>query len=362
MDPSRPFHDLGVQCRQAEARVGGCQFSARWAAANLPVLLEADRSCQRSRCPGKASSARMDVMDQQNEGRVPLIVAFIDDLMATTRIEVVATQLGYQVETLDLAKRFIAEEAVDQPTIPGEPVTGPLASLVDQITSWQPALLIFDLSNTAVPWRDWLAILKSSPATRRIPVVCFGPHIDKVSLADATSLTLEGDAVVPRSRFFASMPELIAETARISDYSAIRQDCLAKLSNDALRGLQAFDERHYFDAHEHLEDAWNADEGPAKELYRAILQVAVAYLQIERRNYRGAMKMFLRARQWLAPLPDQCRGIDVARLRRDAESVRDSLVELGPDRIDQFDITTLPPVHYDAGTSKPEHNGLPSAV
>ncbi|MGD2076941.1 MAG: DUF309 domain-containing protein [Chloroflexota bacterium] len=300
-------------------------------------------------------------MVQQNEGRVPLIVAFIDDLMTTTRIEIVATQLGYQVESVDSTKRFMTDEAFDQPTRPGEPVTGPLAPLIDQITSWQPALLIFDLSNTAVPWRDWLAILKSSPATRRIPVVCFGPHIDKVSLADATSLTLEEDAVVPRSRFFASMPELIAETARITDYNALQQDCLAGLSNDALRGLQAFDVRRYFDAHEHLEDAWNAEEGPAKELYRAVLQVAVAYLQIERRNYRGAMKMFLRARQWLSPLPDQCRGIDVARLRLDAESVRESLVELGPAGIDQFDITTLPPVHYDPGTSRPEHRGLPSA-
>jgi hypothetical protein len=48
------------------------------------------------------------------------------------------------------------------------------------------------------------------------------------------------------------------------------------------------------------------------EVYRAVLQVAVAYFQIERGNYNGAAKMFLRLRQWIDPLPDYCRGIDIA--------------------------------------------------
>jgi hypothetical protein len=77
-----------------------------------------------------------------------------------------------------------------------------------------------------------------------------------------------------------------------------------------------------------------------------VLQVAVAYLQIERGNYTGAIKMFLRVRQWIEPLPDVCRSIDVAALRRDAEQVRARLIALGPENIGLFDRSLFRPVRY----------------
>ena len=69
------------------------------------------------------------------------------------------------------------------------------------------------------------------------------------------------------------------------------------------------------EAHDLFERAWMEDESPGRELYRAILQVAVAYYQISRGNYNGAAKMFLRMRQWIDPLPDFCRGFNVAQLQ-----------------------------------------------
>jgi predicted metal-dependent hydrolase len=110
--------------------------------------------------------------------------------------------------------------------------------------------------------------------------------------------------------------------------------------------LQQFNRGEYFAAHETLEEAWNDDDTPGRELYRAVLQVAVAYLQIERKNYRGAIKMFLRLRQWIDPLPDICRGVDVAQLRRDAEEIYAELIQLGPERIDEFDTQLIHQVIY----------------
>jgi hypothetical protein len=88
------------------------------------------------------------------------------------------------------------------------------------------------------------------------------------------------------------------------------------------------------------------DTSPGRELYRAILQVAVAYLQIERGNYAGAMKMFLRLRQWIDPLPETCRGVNVAQLRADAWRARETLIALGKDRIGEFDRELFKPVIY----------------
>jgi hypothetical protein len=87
-----------------------------------------------------------------------------------------------------------------------------------------------------------------------------------------------------------------------------------------------------------------ADQGPGRDLYRGILQVAIAYYQIERGNYRGATKMLLRVRQWLDPLPDVCRGVNIAQLREDAERVYTALTELGPDHINNLDRTLFRPV------------------
>jgi predicted metal-dependent hydrolase len=155
------------------------------------------------------------------------------------------------------------------------------------------------------------------------------------------------DAVLAKSRFVQDLPELIQKHARIVDREALADDCQGQLSALARRGLELFRAGDYFEAHEELEHAWNEETGPARELYRAILQVAVAYLQIERRNYAGAMKMFLRARQWLDPLPAVCRGVQVARLRQAALQARAALEALGAERIGEFDLAALRPAEWE---------------
>lgn len=108
-----------------------------------------------------------------------------------------------------------------------------------------------------------------------------------------------------------------------------------------------FNRGEYFEAHEVLEEAWKEDKTAGRDLYRSILQVAVAYYQIERGNYVGAMKMFLRVRRWIDQLPGLCRGVQVERLRRDAARVRQRLFELGPDNIGAFETKLFKPVIYD---------------
>jgi hypothetical protein len=220
------------------------------------------------------------------------------------------------------------------------------------LTRQHPALLIFDLGNSDVPWREWLPFIKSAPATRRIPVVCYGAHIDGASLQRAQRSG--ADVVLPRSKFSASLPEVLAKYARIPDYAGIEAACQAQLPQLGVRGLEEFNRGEYFEAHETLEEAWNADESAAKELYRAILQVAVAYLQVERGNYSGAMKMFWRLRQWIDPLPAVCRGVNIEQLRQDAARVQSALEELGAEGISNFDRSLFRPVIFNLKESKGE--------
>ena len=123
-------------------------------------------------------------------------------------------------------------------------------------------------------------------------------------------------------------------------------DCSGSLHPQAREGLRLFNAGEYFEAHEALEDAWNAETGDAKNLYRGILQIAVTYLHITRGNYNGAVKVYERSKKWLNGLPDICKGIHVGELRRDAETAMSEIQRLGADRIAEFDFSLLKPVKW----------------
>jgi hypothetical protein len=152
--------------------------------------------------------------------------------------------------------------------------------------------------------------------------------------------------VLARSRFFSDLPAVIQKNARTIDLDELRTSCNQPLSTEAQRGLEEFNRGAYFEAHESLETAWKAEDSPGREVYQAVLQVAVAYLQIERGNFNGAAKMFLRLRQWIDPLPDACRGIDIARLRAEAQTAYQAMIALGPEHIADFDRSLLRPESY----------------
>lgn len=273
-------------------------------------------------------------------GTQPLILCLVSDLFFSPRIEDVARQLGYAVETIQRASEV--GSGGDGPDLRrqfAEPMQGRVGAFVAMVVERQPALIIFDLNNSELPWAEWMAAVKSAPATRRIPALAFVRHTDVD--AQARARAAGADVVLARSAFVESLPELIQRHARIPDRLAIEDACRGELSEKARAGLAHFNAGQYFEAHEELEHAWKDETGPARELYRAVLQVAVAYLQITRRNYKGAVKMFMRARQWLEPLPAHCRGVDVDRLRRDAAAVWTALDALGPQRMDEFDLGLL---------------------
>jgi predicted metal-dependent hydrolase len=256
----------------------------------------------------------------------PLLLGLISDLFFAVQIENAAKALSFRVQWIE------QDDGSDGP------------AFIARVVECQPALIVLELNSTALPWAKWVSALKSSPATRRIPVLAFGPHTDAALRQRAEDVGC--DVIVTKGQLVNALPELIQKHARLTDASALADACAGELSPLAVRGIELFNQREFFEAHEALEHAWKAEPGPARELYRGLLQVAVAYLQIERRNYSGALKMFLRLRQWLDPLPDECRGVDVAQLRAEAIAARAALERLGPDRLAEFDVSLFKPVAF----------------
>lgn len=90
-------------------------------------------------------------------------------------------------------------------------------------------------------------------------------------------------------------------------------------------GVRRWDEQRYFEAHELLEHAWKHAQGDDRELWKGVIQVAVAAVHLQRGNPVGARRLLDRALGRLAPLPEVHRGVDLARLRAVADRAREAL-------------------------------------
>lgn len=273
---------------------------------------------------------------------MPTLLSLVSDLFFSVQIQNAAKALGWDWINVESPAQIPV-----QPPLAGRPGTPVHAqnvghNFVAYVVELQPILIVVELNSLTLPWEQWVVAAKTSPAVRRIPILAFGSHIDLEQRQRA--LNAGCDEVVAKGRFTSAMIPLVQKYARLPDPAVALAAADGELSEKAVKGIELFNRGEYFEAHEELEHAWNEEGGPVRELYRGILQIAVAYLQITRGNYNGAIKMFLRARQWLDPLPDVCRGVDVAALRRDAADVRAAIEFLGAERLKEFDPSTLKPV------------------
>lgn len=282
------------------------------------------------------------MVNMQNK-KQPLVVAFVADVMWQSKIELVTRHLGFAVQFIEDETQISPADTPSQPARPGEPLDGRKGVLFEQLVQNRPALLIFDLENGHIPWLNWMPTLKSSPATRRIPIVAYAPHVNSQALNQAQSCG--ADQVVVRGQFQKQMGELLQKWAVVPDYEALASSCDQPLPEIAHKGIELFNSQQFYDCHHALEEAWNEDSGPGRNLYKGILQIAVAYYQIQRGNYNGGAKLLLRMRQWLDPLPDVCRGVPVRQLRKDALQVYEALQAAGRENISQFDQTLFKPIH-----------------
>ena len=215
----------------------------------------------------------------------------------------------------------------------------------DILIERRAALLFMDgrLEN----WRELALGAKTSAATRRIPICLVSDASD--DRADA--IQNGADLALSWIELRAQLNTLARDLARAPDAATMAQlacECEGALPRLAVEGVALFNRGEYYRQHDLFEELWMATPGPARDLYRAILQVGVAYYQIERGNFRGALKMLQRSVQWLHPLPNSCQGIDVAALRRDSYAVRSALQRLGPDRLDELDRDLIKKVRWEA--------------
>jgi CheY-like chemotaxis protein len=259
-----------------------------------------------------------DVSHIKALGTEPAVVILEDDLFFSTRLaDVVTAQGGFPV-VVESPQAFV--EAMDR---------------------FFPVLALLDLK---VPgdWESAVVRCKIRPHTGQIPIFAFGSHVDVETLRRARRAGV--DHAWARSRMMEQVVAVVDRHIR----PPVRQlaGCEEPLSELAVAGLREFNRGDYYEQHEYLEKAWMQESRPIRSMYQGILQVGVAFYQIQQNNWAGAVKMFRRGLPRLRDLPDVCQGVQLGRFRAAAEGIHGEICRLGPEDLAHFDRAQFPKVEF----------------
>jgi predicted metal-dependent hydrolase len=243
------------------------------------------------------------------------IVVLEDDLMFAAGVESKLRALGY------------------------EPVFAQTTPAFDRVLKGFPALVLVNVGSPTLAWEHMVDHAKHESQWRQVPILAYGPHVDLELRQRA--LKAGCDTFVGRSAVAGSLPALVEKWAWRPDLNP----CAESPPSGLLQGIAEFNQREFFECHETIEAVWMAEPRPIRLLYQGILQIGVALYHAQRRNWRGAMKTLARAIPKLAYFEPACMGIDVRGLLADAQRIRQHLIQLGEERIGEFDPALFPTIH-----------------
>ena len=242
------------------------------------------------------------------------IVCLIEDLFFGIRLEDVIRAAGGQPVLVERAEAF-----------------------VDALDRHFPVLGLVDLG-AAGDWALAITRCKMRPHTSHIPIIAFGSHVDTATLR--TARQAGADHAWARSKLMGELQDVVVRYLRPAVHYP--EGWESPLSELARHGIEEFNRGEYFEQHESLEQAWLAETRPIREMYQGILQIGVAFLQIERNNWAGAVKMFRRGLPRLRTLPPVCQGVAIAPFRAAAEQIQWEITAVGAERLHEFDRSRLP--------------------
>jgi predicted metal-dependent hydrolase len=117
------------------------------------------------------------------------------------------------------------------------------------------------------------------------------------------------------------------------------------------RGIDLFNEREFWHAHEAWEELWLVARGERKRFLQGLIQLAAAYHHVKRGTLRGAARLFDAAIEKLSPFPPEYEGVDRA------EAVSAALVHRRKiSEGEAIEASEYPKLRYNATTSSTQRN------
>ena len=106
------------------------------------------------------------------------------------------------------------------------------------------------------------------------------------------------------------------------------------------RGLDAFNARAYFDAHEHWEELWSEYQLPDRLFIQGLIQMAVGCFHVTNDNLNGARGLFSKALPKLEAFQPEHRYLDVTSIVAFTRHALERVQNI--DNSDEFDMSDVP--------------------
>lgn len=107
-----------------------------------------------------------------------------------------------------------------------------------------------------------------------------------------------------------------------------------------------FNHHLFFEVHEVLEAQWREERDPARLFLQGLIQIAVAFHHLERRNFRGAVALLHDGLEKIMPQRPAFLGVELQEFVTRLIACHQELHRLGPEACDQFPCTWIPRLQF----------------
>jgi uncharacterized protein len=112
------------------------------------------------------------------------------------------------------------------------------------------------------------------------------------------------------------------------------------------QGLEEFNSRQFYKCHDTLEAIWIESQPPTKLFYQGLIQIAVGLYHLENRNWQGAVTLLRSGIDRLEYFCPRYFGVELTPLLDQSDKLLDQLYDLGPEMVDQVDLSDLPTINF----------------
>ena len=134
--------------------------------------------------------------------------------------------------------------------------------------------------------------------------------------------------------------QLIQYGAALGEWTEVRGE--SDLTHALRKGVLLFNHNLFFEVHEVLEPEWMKEHGDVKSFLQGLIQVAVAFYHLGRRNLEGARSLLHEGLLKIIPHSPAFLGIELRDFIAGLEVCRHMLARLSLDTLDQVQTDRIP--------------------
>lgn len=121
--------------------------------------------------------------------------------------------------------------------------------------------------------------------------------------------------------------------------SSSETDAVQESLREAVRLFEACE---YHEAHEVLDELWEATHGEDADFFKGLIQACIAMHHYRRDNLEGAAKLYSGHRRYLAAYLPRHRGVDVEAFLAEMQRVLQPVVRAAPGAAPRFEAASAP--------------------